>query len=105
MSGIEDLVDAQEALPEVVMGEMSKKIEANHSSRQNKQSLKIAETDDSIRENVQFFDSVEGFAPLSPASAIDGLYVVTKPSLGLAKTDSSIETISGEKVSAIASIL
>jgi flavin-dependent dehydrogenase len=105
VSGIEDLVDAQEALPEVVMGEMSKKIETNHSCRQNKQSLKIAETDDSIRENVQFFDAVEGFTSLSPAGAINGLYVVTKPKLGLAKTDPIAETISVEKESQIVSIL
>jgi flavin-dependent dehydrogenase len=105
VSGIEDLVDAQEALPEVVVGEMSKQIEANHGFRQEKQALKTAESDDTIRQNVQFFDSVEGFASLSPAGAIDGLYVVTKPKLGLAKATPSAEMLTLEKVSAAVSIL
>lgn len=104
VSGVEDLVDAQEELPEVVMGEMSKQIEANHSSRKNKQSLKIAETDDTIQQNVQFFNSVEGFTSLSPAGAVNGLYVVTKPNLGLAKATRSAEMISVEKVGAALSI-
>lgn len=86
VSGVEDLVDVQEALPELVVGEMSKRIQENHNLRQDKQALKDKSADAAIQSNAQFFNAVEGFFSLSAAGAIDGIYVVTKPRLGLAHT-------------------
>lgn len=86
VSGVEDLVDVQEALPELVVGEMSKKIQENHNLRKDKEALKDKTNDTAIQNNAQFFNAVEGFFSLSAAGAIDGIYVVTKPRLGLAYT-------------------
>jgi flavin-dependent dehydrogenase len=86
VSGVEDLVDVQEALPELVVGEMSKRIKENHDLRRDKQALKDKSADTAIQSNAQFFNAVEGFFSLSAAGAIDGIYVVTKPRLGLAHT-------------------
>lgn len=85
VSGVEDLVDVQEALPDLVVGEMSKRIKENHNLRQDKQALKDKPNDAAIQNNAQFFNAVEGFFSLTAAGAIDGVYVVTKPQLGLAQ--------------------
>lgn len=86
VSGVEDLVDVQEALPDLVVGEMSKRIQENHNLRQDKQALKDKSVETAIQSNAQFFNAVEGFFSLSADGAIDGIYVVTKPRLGLAHT-------------------
>jgi flavin-dependent dehydrogenase len=85
VSGVEDMVDVQETIPELVMGEMSKRIKENCTLREDKQALalKVESTDTAVKSNVQFFDAVEGFFSLTAAGAVDDLYVVTKPRLGL----------------------
>ncbi|MUH00675.1 FAD-dependent oxidoreductase [Scytonema sp. UIC 10036] len=87
VSGVEDLVDAQEGVSEFAVNEMSKRIKENHDLRQDKEALasKDKATDSTIQATNNFFGAVEGFFSLSAAGAIDGVYVVTKPNLGLAQ--------------------
>jgi flavin-dependent dehydrogenase len=90
VSGVEDLVDAQEAVTDLVMDEMSQRISENHDLRQDKAAL--ASLDQSkVKGNANFFNAVEGFFSLSAAGAIDDLYVVTKPHLGLARASQTAE--------------
>jgi flavin-dependent dehydrogenase len=90
VSGVEDLVDAQEAVTDLVMNEMSERISENHDLRQDKAAL--ASTEQSkVQDNANFFNAVEGFFSLSAAGAIDDLYVVTKPRLGLARASLTAE--------------
>jgi flavin-dependent dehydrogenase len=99
VSGIEDLTDAQETLPEVVMGEMSKKVEENLGLRQDKETLTtlVEKGNEKVANNAQFFGAVEGFFSLSSAGAVNGLYVVTKPRLGLARVHPEASQVVEEK--------
>lgn len=85
VSGIEDLIDAKEALSDSIFNEMSERIQENYSLRQDKQILKAKDlaSDCAVQNNNQFFNTVEGFSCLSTAGAIDGLYVATQPKLAL----------------------
>lgn len=85
VSGIEDLVDVQENVSELIVSEMSNRIQKNHSFRHNKQMLEERSLKMEVEENVQFFDAVEGFFALTTGGAINGLYVTTQPKLGLVR--------------------
>ena len=87
VSGVEDLTDAKEALPDIVLGEMSKRLKENCSLRQDKQALAVKEkiSEKEVKSNAQFFSAVEGMTSLTAAGAVDDLYVKTKPRLGLAR--------------------
>jgi len=92
MSGLEDLKDVKdtgETTRRVVLEEMAKRIEENMLLRNDKDALLAVIEEDSqrVHENDAFFNKVRGMdAPaLSPESAIQGLYVVKKPHLGLAR--------------------
>jgi hypothetical protein len=91
VSGVEDLVDAQEGVPDLFIGEMGKRMMENHKLREDKQALKNYSTNTRIQSNAQFFNTVEGFSSLSAAGAIDGLYVKTTPNIGLARANLSIK--------------
>jgi flavin-dependent dehydrogenase len=84
VSGIEDLSEA-EAMTEHLMGEMSRRIAENHSMRQNKEALASADEElkDRLEKSAQFFDHVEGLGSMSAETAVDGLYVIVQPQLGL----------------------
>lgn len=84
VSGIEDLSEA-EAMTEHLMGEMSRRIAENHSMRQNKEALANADEElkDRLEKSARFFDHVEGLGSMSAETAVDGLYVVVQPRLGL----------------------
>lgn len=58
-------------------------IEQNHQLRKRKEALGASQS--AARDSAEFFDSIEGLALLSPANAVDGLYVSTTPKLGLAR--------------------
>lgn len=84
VSGLEDLSEA-EAVTEHLMGEMSRRLAENWDFRRNQAALATA--DQALRtrveESARFFDQVEGLGSLSPATAVNGLYVVVQPRLGL----------------------
>ncbi len=85
VSGIEDLSDA-EAVTEHLMGEMSRKVDANLRMRRDKVAMAQAgaEQRERQKENAAFFDQVEGLGALDVA--VDGLYVTVRPRLGLSHT-------------------
>ena len=85
VSGIEDLSDA-EAMTEHLMGEMSRKMGENLRMRQDKEALAQAgaEQRELQEKNATFFDHVEGLGSLDVA--VDGLYVMVQPRLGLSHT-------------------
>lgn len=87
VSGVEDLEDAQEGITDFVMAEMSRRIQSNYNMRQDKQALAIEREkgNEVMKTNAQFFNTVEGFSTLSKGGAVDGLYVITQPKLGLAQ--------------------
>jgi flavin-dependent dehydrogenase len=84
VSGVEDLSDA-EAVTEHLMGEMSRRVAENLAARRDKDALARASEELKVRleENAQFFDQVEGLGSMSAETAVDGLYVVLQPQLGL----------------------
>jgi flavin-dependent dehydrogenase len=85
VSGIEDLSDA-EAMTEHLMGEMSRKVGENIQMRKDKVAMAQAGAEErELREkNAAFFDQVEGLSALDVA--VDGLYVMVQPRLGLSHT-------------------
>ncbi|HVG07976.1 MAG TPA: NAD(P)/FAD-dependent oxidoreductase [Thermoanaerobaculia bacterium] len=89
VSGIEDMSDA-EAVTEHLMGEMSRKVGENLRMRQDK--VAMAQAGDEQREiqekNAEFFDHVEGLGALGVA--VDGLYVMVQPRLGLSHTQAGV---------------
>jgi hypothetical protein len=66
---------------------MTRRIDENLSLRKDKSTL--ASSDQPVRQaaedNARFFTSVEGLFALNAEDAIDGLYIVTEPTLGLAR--------------------
>jgi flavin-dependent dehydrogenase len=84
VSGIEDLSEA-EAVTEHLMGQVSLRVAENLSMRQDKDTLASASADLKARQeqNGRFFDQIEGLGSMSAETAIDGLYVVVQPRLGL----------------------
>jgi hypothetical protein len=95
VSGVADLKDVNdqggEAARRLVLEEMAKRVEENVALRKDKQAmLAIIEEDaQRVHENDAFFNKIRGIDPLilSPENAIQGLYVVTKPHLGLARVN------------------
>lgn len=88
MSGVEDWKDLRDgaAAHRQVLREMSERVRENLEMRQDK--AMIARHDASekkMAENGRFFEKVEGISILTPEDAVDGLYVVTEPRLGLAR--------------------
>lgn len=93
VSGKEDLDDAQDAISGLVLKEMSQKLEENLRLRKDKHLLATSrEQNEKITEkNGQFFEAIEGFFCLSAAGAIDNLYVVTEPKLGLVRVSATAQ--------------
>lgn len=89
VSGIEDLSDA-EAVTEHLMGEMSRKVDENLRMRQDKAAMAQAGAEQRERQekNADFFDHVEGLGVLD--EAVDGLYVMVQPRLGLSHTRAGV---------------
>lgn len=89
VSGIEDLSDA-EATTEHLMGEMSRKIGENLRMRQDKAAMAQAgaEQREVQEKSAAFFDQVEGLGALDVA--VDGLYVMVRPRLGLSHTQAGV---------------
>jgi flavin-dependent dehydrogenase len=84
VSGLEDIADAEAATSHLV-GVMARRLDENLDLRQDKQVLGKIRDSARVKENASFFDAVEGLPALSPAMAVNGLYVSTKPRLGLAR--------------------
>lgn len=84
VSGIEDLSEA-EAVTEHLMGQVSLRVAENLSMRQDKNTLAGASADLKVRQeqNGRFFDQIEGLNSMSADAAVDGLYVIVRPQLGL----------------------
>lgn len=83
VSGLEDLADAEQTSAHL-MGEMQRRIRENLELRNDKAALRDSgEMQARAERNAQFFDGIEGLQTLSPAHAIHGLYVATRPVLGL----------------------
>ena len=89
LTDLKDVEDAGEATRLLVLEEMSKRLEENVALRKDKQALLAVIEQDAqrVRESDGFFNQVRGIdAPaLSAENAIQGMYVVTKPRLGLAR--------------------
>jgi flavin-dependent dehydrogenase len=88
ISGVEDMDDLVKdghVFHERILGEMCDRIEENLNIRRDKQVLASIKTQDPtrIKRNNQFFDAVEGFFPMQPEEAVEGLYITTEPKLGL----------------------
>jgi flavin-dependent dehydrogenase len=80
VSGLEDIADTRKTTTHLI-GEVSRRIEKNMELRKDKTAGQAS----AAQESADFFDSIEGLGLLSPANAIDGLYVSTAPELGLAR--------------------
>lgn len=89
VSGIEDMSEA-EAVTEHLMGEMSRKMGENLRMRQDKVAMAQAgaEQRELQEKNAAFFDHVEGLGALEVA--VDGLYVMVQPRLGLSHTQAGV---------------
>jgi 2-polyprenyl-6-methoxyphenol hydroxylase-like FAD-dependent oxidoreductase len=82
VSGLEDIADAEQCTSHLI-GEVSRRIEANHELRKNKGALTNEAAE--AGESADFFDSIEGLHSLSPSNAIGGLFVATVPQIGLSR--------------------
>lgn len=82
VSGLEDIADAEQATSHL-MGEMSRRIDQNLALRKDKRALSSAIGSTQVEDNARFFDAIEGLPCLSANMALDGLYVSTRPRLGL----------------------
>ncbi|HEY3741411.1 MAG TPA: NAD(P)/FAD-dependent oxidoreductase [Bryobacteraceae bacterium] len=98
VSGLEDIADAEGCTSHLI-GEVSRRIVANHELRKDKAALKSAKVE--AEESADFFDSIEGLASLSPANAIGGLYVATAPRVGLARVAGMPRGIPERELSAV----
>jgi hypothetical protein len=88
MSGVEDWKDLRDgaAAHRRVLREMSERVRENLEMRQDKGMIARHDSSESkLAENGRFFEKVEGISILTPEDAVDGLYVVTEPRLGLAR--------------------
>ena len=102
VSGLEDL-STTEATTSHLIGEMSRRVAENLTLRKDKTKLSSGdpETLAKARANARFFDGVEGLPAMTPDDAVDGLYVVLNPRLGLGRT----KVVQGRKAAAPAAIL
>jgi flavin-dependent dehydrogenase len=89
VTGLKDISDAKRDTHQLVLQEMSKRIDENLNLRKDKE--KLSSLDDkstkAAEANAQFFSSVEGIFSLNKDDAIDGLYVSTEPRLRLARVE------------------
>lgn len=88
MSGMEDIVDLSdgEMARSYVRQEMSQRMHENLTLRADKELLAQEVLQPQKQANHIFFDRVEGISVLSADDAVQGMYVVTQPQLGLART-------------------
>ena len=86
VSGLEDIADAEGCTSHLI-GEVSRRIVANHEFRKDKHALRNGNVQ--AHESADFFDSIEGLASLSPTNAIGGLFVATAPQIGLSRVGGS----------------
>lgn len=90
VSGVDDLRDVKQGSGDeahsVIFEEMSNKIAQNLAIRQDKQKMQTV-AEDVKQEQSHFFGRVEGVDAIawSPEDAVEGLYIVTQPHLGLAR--------------------
>lgn len=95
MTDLQDVNDAGETTRRLVLEEMAKRVEENVALRNDKDAMIaiIEEDAQRVHENDAFFNKVRGIDSLilSPEDAIQGLYLVTKPHLGLARVDAEQE--------------
>jgi hypothetical protein len=92
VAGVEDLKDVREVVSdtrEYVLEQMAERVKENLEFRRDKTTMAAALENNPTqpRENYQFFSRVEGISVLSPEDAVHGLYVTTKPRLGLVRTN------------------
>jgi flavin-dependent dehydrogenase len=89
VTGVKDMADAKTNAHRLVLDTMTKRIDENLKFRKDKMKLASLEGEekDKARANARFFSSVEGLFALSAEEAIEGIYVVTRPVLGLARVD------------------
>jgi hypothetical protein len=87
VTGVRDHSDAQSDTHHIILDEMTKRIDENLNLRKDKEALAAVEgeAEKAVRDNAEFFSSVEGLFALNKADAIDGLYISTSPSLKLAR--------------------
>lgn len=88
MSGVDDwrTLRASDGTHRVVLREMTERVRDNLSFRQDKAMIARHDAiENKVAENGRFFDKVEGISILSPDDAVDGLYVMAEPHLGLAR--------------------
>jgi flavin-dependent dehydrogenase len=87
VTGLKDLSDAQTDTHHLVLKSMSERIGENLNFRKDKEALASLEGEklDEVRDNAQFFSSVEGLFALNEEEAIDGLYVSTAPKLRVSR--------------------
>jgi flavin-dependent dehydrogenase len=89
VSGIEDLTEVEEGIDNRVIDKISQRVAENQALKQANQDFNKAMQDP------QFLDSMEGMfsvAPkLSSEAAVDGLYIVTQPRLGLNRAPEKVE--------------
>ena len=87
VTGVKDLSDAQAETHNLILKEMTKRIDQNLNFRKDKQALASAQGEQlkEVRDNAEFFSSVEGIFALNEDEAIEGLYIATQPSLRLAR--------------------
>ena len=92
VTGLKDLKDATSTdTHHFILNEMTQRIDENLRMRKDKETL--ASLQGAGREkadaNASFFNSVEGFFSLNESDAVDGLFIVTQPQLGLGRVRSS----------------
>lgn len=96
-SGVEDLSEASDGIQNVVTDEISKRMVENLALQQEMRSLAATKGQDlnAAMANPQFLDAMEGMfsfsSEMSAEAAIDGLYVITKPRLGLGRALEGVE--------------
>jgi hypothetical protein len=86
------LADAtNESAHHLVLEEMTRRVDENLHMRQDKQGLAALQaTEPTVTAaNARFFNSVEGLFALDEREAVAGLYIKTKPVLGLSRVRAS----------------
>jgi flavin-dependent dehydrogenase len=86
-TGLEDISDAYNSLPNLDLAEMSQRLEKSFNVLLEQRMLTATneKADEIQKTKTDFFEVVEGFISLSAPGAGDGLHVVTQPRLGLAR--------------------
>ena len=92
VTGLKDLSDAQTDTHNIILSEMSKRIDENLNLRKDKAVLNSLDDEgrQAAESNANFFSSVEGLFSLNEADASDGLYVATTPHPHLARVQAKV---------------